>query len=748
MRSIALLALLVAAWAAPVVRAQSGTVRGFVTDRADGLALPGATVLLEPLGGGRSYGSATDSDGLYVVARLPSGRYRLRVSYVGYALHQDTVDVRADGVLRHDVALRPSDATLDELVVEGERPREAEYEAGLRRVDPADVERVPVPDVGGDLAAYLTTLPGVVTTGATGGQLFIRGGEPSQNLILLDGIPLYQPFHVLGFFSAFPSEIVGQADVYAGGFGARYGGRLSSVIDVASRNGNLRRAEAAVSVAPFVSGARVEFPVVRDRVSVLASGRLSVIDEGASRLVNERLPYRFGDAFVKLHGRLIENSQLSITGVHTFDRGTLREPTPEQPSPSEVSWQNLGLGARYLFLPGASPFRGEIVIGLTRLDTEIGRPDQPFPDREARIEKWNSRMEVTSYGQTFEVRLGLFAGTTQLSNDLGDAVQQNGITLTDVGAYVEPELRLSRTWTVTPGLRLHAFPSLNSTFVEPRVRAAWRRGIHQVSLAGGLYHQEIVGVTDRRDAAGVFTVWTPTPVEDVASAVHVIAGYRVTPTPMLTLSAEGYYKDLANLSVGEWTPYPRFTTNLQPADGTARGIDLRVDVRRGAFRGSLAYSLASVRYTAMQEQLPVWFDTAELDYRPTHDRRHQVDALASVTLAGFEFSVRWQFGSGIPYSRARGFDRYIFLDGGVDVFETPAIDRVIYERPFNATLPTYHRLDLAVERPFDLGPAKLTLHAGLINAYDRANVFYYDAFTLRRVDQLPLLPSFGLNLAY
>jgi hypothetical protein len=520
------------------------------------------------------------------------------------------------------------------------------------------------------------------------------------------------------------------------------------VIDVSSRNGNLRRVEAAASAAPFVSGLRAEFPVVRDRFSVLASGRVSVIDEAASRLVDDPLPYRFGDAFVKLHGRLVENSHLSITGVHTFDEGTLREPSPQQPVPPEVRWQNTGIGARYLFLPGASPFRGEIVVGLTRLDTETGPPGQRFPDREARIEKWSSRMEITQYGQDSQVRAGMFAGTTQLSNDLSPGSRQNGITLTDFGAYLEPEFRLWRDVRMAAGLRLHSFPSLSSTFIEPRLRASWQRGGHQVSAAGGLYHQEIVGVTDRRDAAGVFTVWTPTPVRDVARAVHGLLGYRVTPMAGLSLSAEGYLKVLTNLSVGEWTAYPRFTTNLQPADGTASGLDLRLDVQRGPFTGALSYSLASVRYVAQQEQLPVWYGVEELEYRPTHDRRHQVDALAGVTLLGFDLSVRWQFGSGLPFSRALGFDRFLLLDGGVDVFEEPATDRVIYERPFNATLPTYHRLDVSVERPFQLGPATLTAQAGLINAYDRANLFYYDAFTLQRVDQLPLLPSFGLKLAY
>ena len=730
--------------------AQSAAVRGFVTDRTDRVALPGATVVIESLVTGERtpFGTATDGDGLYVLARFPPGRYGLRVSFVGYESQVDTLTFAAGDVRFHDVALRSADARLGELVVEGEREEDADLKAGLRTIDAADIERVPTPGVSGDLAAYLTTVPGVVATGESGGQLFIRGGEPSQNLVLLDGIPLYQPFHVLGFYSAFPAEIVSRADLYAGGFGGRFGGHLSSVLDVSARNGSLRRPAASASAAPFVSGVRAEFPIVRDRVSVLASGRLSVIDDVGSRLAGEDLPYRFGDVFGKVYVRLMENSQLSFTALRTFDRGTIREAALGQPPPPEIRWQNLGLGGRYLFLPGSSPLRGEIVISLTRFDTETGPAGQRFPDQRSRIEKWSSRMEVTQYGRATEIRGGLFAGTTTLESDLDIAALGEREILTDVGLYVEPEIRLRPDLTVTPGFRIHAFPSLGDTFVEPRLRALWRRGIHQVSAAAGLYHQEVVGVSDRRDAAGVFTAWVPAPTGEVAGSIHLLAGYRVTPTAALTLSAEGYFKTLSDLSVAEWTAYPRFTTNLQPAEGQARGLELRAELQRGSLFGSLAYSLSSVRYTAMQAQLPLWYGATSLDYRPTHDRRHQLNVLVGTSVAGFDLSARWQFGSGLPFSRALGFDRFLLLDGGVDVFEVPAEDRVIYERPFNAVLPTYHRLDVSVARTFRIGPAVLTAQAGLVNAYDRANLFYYDAFTLRRVDQLPLLPSFGLKLAF
>ena len=115
---------------------------------------------------------------------------------------------------------------------------------------------------------------------------------------------------------------------------------------------------------------------------------------------------------------------------------------------------------------------------------------------------------------------------------------------------------------------------------------------------------------------------------------------------------------------------------------------------------------------------------------------------------GFDLSARWQFGSGLPYSRAVGFDGFILMDGAVDVTSAPGDLRVIYERPYNGELPTYHRLDLSLERTFEVGRAELTGQVGVINAYNRSNLFYYDIFTLRRVDQLPIIPSFGLKAAF
>ncbi|HEX7071280.1 MAG TPA: TonB-dependent receptor [Rhodothermales bacterium] len=739
--------------------AQSASVRGFVTDRADGEALQGVNVVLLDQNGDLLSGTATDQDGLYFIAPIQPGRYTIRVSYVGYESVIDTLDLSPGQILSRNFVIGVAEADLEELVVESERVSGgARVTAGQQSVRPADIEMIPAPDVSGDLVAYLTTMPGVVTTGDRGGQLFIRGGEPSQNLVLLDGIPIYQPFHVLGFYSAFPSDILSRADIYAGGFGSRFGGKISSVLDVSTRNGNKRQFAGAVSVAPFVSSARLEGPLIVDRISLLGSYRKSVIEQGAQHLVDQDLPFDFSDAFGKLHWQVNENAQLSVTGLLTTDRGTIGEASGDTPR-EEVRWENRALGARYLMLSRTFPMMAEIHLSATQLNTELG--SREFPSRESSVSQYGGRVDVTYFSGIGDLNWGLAANFIIPESRLGGLFQNVSSQTDNVGQvsmYLEPDFHIGSHFRVRPGVIAHRFESKPFPFFEPRFRIVWQSGVHEISGAAGVYHQEIVGLTDRRDAASVFTAWTSTPEEgrgdndldvrlgNTPRAVHALLGYRVNPTSWLELSVEGFYKDLDNLFISEWTSFPQFSTKLQPADGTARGVDLRVEVRRPRFYGYINYGLSSVRYNAKQAELELWYGTETLEFRPSHDRRHQVNALASTELVGLDWSVRWQFGSGLPFSRAYGFDGFVLMDGPVDVFNTPGFRRVIYERPYNGLLPTYHRLDFSVEKTFDLRRADITLLASLVNVYDRANLFYLDVFTLKRVDQLPLIPTLGVKI--
>ncbi|HEX9659420.1 MAG TPA: TonB-dependent receptor [Rhodothermales bacterium] len=740
--------------------AQTGaTLRGFVTDASDGQPLIGVNVVLTA-NDGTLFGMATDSDGFYTIAQVPPAGYAVRASFIGYLPFESEIELAAGELARLDVRLSPSAEVFDEVVVEAESNTAgaASLTAGLQSVRPVDIERIPVPGVSPDLAAYITKMPGVISSGDRGGQLFIRGGTPTQNAVFLDGMLLYQPFHILGFYSAFPSEIVSSADVYAGGFGSEFGGRISSVIDVATRTGNKRGFAGSASFSPFMATGRVEGPIVPGSVSFLVSVRESLVDDLGDDLVGESMPYTFGDAFGKLHANLSEGIQASISAISTHDRGFI-VPTDDIPPEllgrsDQVSWVNQAVGARYLVLPSSLPILAEILLSYSRLENEFG-PEEA-PERSSKVSRSGAAVNFSYFMRTIDMKFGLSVHSITLDNNLGgqfQSVDDSKEFVTEGAAYLETEIKGIPGVRVTLGSRAQTFPSVGHSSIEPRFKAIWQTGPHQLSAAGGLFTQEIVGLNDRRDAGDVFTAWTvserglPAP-----EARHAILGYRLTPSRYVEMSIEGFYKDLGDLVIPEWTAFPRFTTNLQPADGTAKGLDFRFEYDRRPFYGHVTYGLSDVDYKARQASLPVWYGSSSVAFNPPHDRTHQLNVLGSLHVSGFKFSAQWQFGSGLPYSQAAGFDDYILISDTfeeVDVRVEPGQERVIYGQPYGDRLPDYQRLDLSVERTFAIGRrVSSTFQAGVINALDRDNLFYLDLFTLARVDQLPRFPSFGIKMEF
>ncbi len=727
--------------------AQTATVRGFVTDAANGEALLGVNVVLENAGGDLR-GAATDADGIYSITRIPPGRYVLRASFIGFQTFTDTLRLAASERRTVNITLAADEEELGEVVVEAApETGAARVTAGLQIVRPKDIELIPTPDVSGDLVSFLTALPGVISLGDRGGQLFIRGGEPSHNMALIDGMYVHQPYHILGFYSAFPSDILRQADVYTAGYGGPYSGRISSVIDVQSRNGNKRGYASAVSVAPFVSGARLEGPLARDRVSFIGSFRQSVIEQAAQQYVDQDMPYTFGDAFGKIHAVISRNSQLSVSALHTYDRGTLGQESEDRIL-EEVRWQNTAVGLRYVVLPRQLPFIAEVMLSFSHMRSELGPRDQPV--RWTEVKGLNYAVNMTNFFQEAEWKWGLFWRVPQVTSLLGGVYQNVEFGFSrrhKAGIYIEPDFYITDNLRARMTVIGQLFPNQDeAAFVEPRLRVIWQKGRHEVSAAAGLYHQEIFGLNDRRDATNVFTAWRSAPIEDLSKATHLVLGYRVSPTPWLEVAAEGFYKRLRNLFIAEWTAFPRFTSRLQRADGEVAGLDLRLEVRRPRFYGYVNYGLSSVEYEAKQAALALWYGDERLKFRPPHDRRHQLNVLASTTLGGVDLSVRWNFGSGRPFNRVFGFDGFVLLNGVQDLFNVPDEQRVIYERPFQGTLPTYHRLDVSAERRFEYDTFTLTLQAGAINLYDRRNLFALDIFTTERSDQLPFVPTVGIKI--
>ena len=294
------------------VSAQNSSVRGIVTADTDGLPLQGVNVVLRN-DAGAFFGAVTDADGFYALTRVPAGTYRIQVSFIGFQSIDNQLILNPGDSQIINYEMQEGEAQLDEVLVEAERSSgAARVTAGLQSVRPEDLELIPAPDITADLASYLSAMPGVITTGDRGGQFFIRGGEPAHNVALIDGMYVYQPFHILGFYSAFSADVLSQADIHAGGYGAEHSGRVSAIMDIQTRNGNKKEYERSFSIAPFVNAVRLEGPIIKNRISFLGSLRQSVIDKIASQYVGQELPYKFGDFFGKMHIDINSNNQVSF----------------------------------------------------------------------------------------------------------------------------------------------------------------------------------------------------------------------------------------------------------------------------------------------------------------------------------------------------------------------------------------------------------------------------------------------------
>ena len=726
------------------VFAQQVTLHGQITDTANGQPLQGAHVVLENLLR-NVQGTISNETGHYELTPIPPGLYLFQVTYIGYTTHLDTLRLGDPLDLTIDVAMTRSSDALDEVVVTGEKESgAATLKAGLQRIRPRDMRRIPTPGPSGDLAGYLQTLPSVVSTGDRGGQLFIRGGTPSQNLILVDGMLIYQPFHILGFFSAFPEDLVSNVDLYAGGFGARYTGRVSSVIDVTMRGGNTQRVEGSASIGPFLTGVRVEGPVKKGSTSLLGAMRTSLIERTAPSLLGQDLPLTFSDWFVKLQ-REKDNGRCSAAVMHTYDRGRIDVDRDEI-----FRWSNTVVGGQCTgFTPGSGTL-ANANAALSYVGNAIGAADRP--ERTAHAWRINLDVNFTYPLNATNISWGTFLRADNLSYDLREQFQnineEDGVLL-EMGGYVGTELALDDHLDLIPSLAL-TVPFDHPIGLEPRLRLRWLpwgNPKQELNAAAGVYRQTSIGISDERDAGSVFTAWVSSPFGTKPTrALHALLGWNQQVGPF-DVAAEGYYKRLNNLPVPLWSTIARFTTSLAPADGTVWGLDTRLEYQWKTLYAYVGYGYTWTQYTAAQDNFGVWFGDPVQDYHPPHDRRHHVNTVVSWTWRRFAASLRWQFGSGLPYTLPFGFDRLVPLPG---LEESPQESygnpRILFDRPYEGRLSTYHRLDAAMEYALALSVAALTFRAGVLNLYGRSNLFYYDVFNIRRVDQLPLTPYLSLRL--
>ncbi len=747
---------------------QTANIRGFVYEKGNGEPMIFTNVYLK----GTTHGASTDVNGYYSISKVPVGSYTLLVSFLGYDTLKVPISISKDGqIVNQNLYLVKSELELSSVEISAEKEElKTEVKVSVIKITPKDIKIVP--SVGGeaDIAQYLQVLPGVVFTGDQGGQLYIRGGSPIQNKVLLDGMIIYNPFHSIGLFSVFDTDIIRNADVYTGGFGAQYGGRISSIMDITTRDGNKKHITGKVSANPFGSKVLLEGPLKKQKdensgsISYIISEKNSYLDQTSKLLYSyadsNGLPYRFNDLYGKIAFNSTNGSKLNLFGFNFTDNVNYSDVT-------NFNWKAFGLGTNFVIIPAASTVLIDGAFAYSQYGmtmTEVGSDP-----RTSDINGFNTNINFSYFIGKNYLKYGIeilgFKTLFNYYNSVNRLLSQEDYT-TEVAGYITYKIVKGRL-VAEPGFRMHYYASLSNFSPEPRLGLKYNlTEFLRLKASGGWYSQNLISATSDRDVVNLFYGFLSGPdnlqetfdgnavTTKLQKAQHIIGGIEYDLTSRININVEGYFKNFSQLTnINRNKIYDDTGDNYEIDDyykkdfivetGKAYGADFLLKYDYKQLYIWLSYSLTFVtRYDGV------------ITYMPVFDRRHNVNLVVSYAFGknkSWEASARWNLGSGFPFTQTQGFyESYNFADGiNTDYTSSNGDLGILYGSFDGARLPYYHRLDLNVRKEIKLAKnSTMEINAGVTNAYNRQNVFYFDRITFEKVNQLPFLPSIGMSITF
>jgi hypothetical protein len=747
---------------------QTGKIKGFVYEKETGEPVLFTNVIVK----GTTLGAATDVNGYYTITNVPIGEQTVQITYLGYDTLTSSLTVDDDRIASLNLYLTKSSVKLSEVQISADRQEAlTEVRTSVTKLTPKEMKQIPTVSGESDLAQVLQVQPGVIFTGDQGGQLYIRGGSPIQNKVLLDGMIVYNPFHSIGFFSVFETDIIKTADIYSGGYNAEFGDRVSSVMDIKTRDGNRKKFAGKLSFNPFGANLLLEGPIIKmkeDRggsLTYLISGKTSYLKYTSKVLYpymndGQGLPFNFTDVFAKMTYNANSGSKINLFGFSFNDQVTYQ-------AINNYKWNSFGVGTNVLIVPSGSQVLLEPFFNYSSYRIELtggGAEDTRF----SQIGGFNGGMNFTYYFGKSELKFGPFLQgfqtkyqfTNSVGQQIGNDESQN---TTDFGAYAKFKWSWKDKIVLEPSFRIHYYASLGVASPEPRLGAKWNiTKWLRLKYAFGLFAQNMISANSDRDVVNLFYGFLTAPENlpktfdgkkiknPLQRAIHNIVGFEFDLGKRVSVNVEGYMKHFLQLSnVNRNKLFPDDASHSDVPDGLkkdfiietgkAMGIDFVVKYAYKRLYLWAIYSLSKVdRYDGIST------------YYPLFDRRHNVNLVAAYTFGknlNWEASIRWNLGSGFPFTQTAGFYENLVFDGGINTDYTTQNGTlgVEYGELNKGRLPYYHRLDLSVKRSFELGSTTLDAVIGITNVYNRENIFYIDRVRYERVNQLPILPSFGLS---
>ncbi len=765
----------------PVTQAV-GSLTGAVTNVATGDAVRAEISIDRPRRSVRA-----DSAGRFAFRDIPAGRVRLRAISFGYEPADTMVVVRGGEVVTVSLRLRMVPQSLAAVRTVAKSPERTRFDEqatpSVVSISGAEVRHLPALGES-DVLRSVALLPGVIARNDFSAGFNVRGGEADQNLVLLDGIPIYNPFHLGGLFGTFIDKAVSGVDVITGAFPSRYGGRLSSVLDVKSLEETRRGMHGTAEISLLSSSLFLGGALSQNKLSWNFAARRTYADKVVEWIRgNNDFPYHFQDAQFRSRLALPKGGSLGLTmymGKDLLyhqdesvrlgsDPGGPIDITDDDDETITFDWGNRVVGLTLDQPLGARTILSQR-LAYTRFGTHFDLPSESVFLAQSVTElqlagtitharggqTLSAGYEASSYRTSYRERIAI--ATEDDNGDVGfpDPLATDGDTTMrqapGMGALFAEDLwKPNDRWLVRAGLRGEFVSGASWFGLSPRVSAKYFVTPRlAITAAGGRYSQWMRAMRNEDLPLRVFDLWM---ASDRTIPVSTSTQFGLGAERWLSndrfLRVEGYTKTYDRLAEPASTVDPRIRpTLLRYYDGRSYGADFYLrQLAHNGFSGWIAYSYGVT--TRERNGVSYW---------PAHDRRHNANIVATYAPDG----SRWALGShlglatGTPYTGWAGLMNRYRYDPIRNVWGGPGSDGEEDVRgPRNGErFPFYWRMDLSAERRFDIGAMTVKPYLNLVNVFNRKNVFLYTIETntdpplVQGASQLPFLPSFGLRIEW
>ncbi|MGP8214675.1 MAG: TonB-dependent receptor [Bacteroidia bacterium] len=756
----------------------NATIRGFVYLKKTGEPALFVNVYLQ----GTTIGVTTDVNGYFSITHLAPGTYTLVASSLGYDTAHESITLVKEQILTKKLYLQEASVNIEGATISAaQKARQTDPDVSVTVITPEMMKQIPT--IGGqpDIAQYLQVLPGVVSTGDQGGQLYIEGGQPIQNKVILDGLTIFNPFHSIGLFSVFDGDIISDATVYAGGFNAEYGDRVSSIMDIRTRDGNKKRVSGQIDVSPFGSHALVEGPLIKNAdddpskasSTFILSFKNSYLGQTSKSLYpyidsGHGIPFNFADYYGKVSLNTSSGSKINIFGFDYTDN-------VNYPGIDSIKWKEYGVGMNFILVPGGSSSLVEGNVDFSNYNINEG--DLYGASQESSINTFDLGLKFTDFLGNTNIYYGFDIEGTGTSynfyNSAGRLVTDSE-TSDAINGFVKLKIvSNNKKFVIEPGFRLQYYATYNQVSPEPRLDAKYNvTDKFRLKAAAGLYSQDLISLIDERDVVDLFYgITTAPPLADLPSqftqqdgntenvtnplqrAYHITGGFEYDPANAIHINVEGYLKNFLQTTTLNYDQiYDNTSANYLFPDtlkkpflvqsGKAYGADITI---RYNYRELSLYGVYSLGY--------VYYWDGTYEFPPPFDRRHNVNFTASYRFGkdlSWMANVRFNYGSGFPFTPTQGYYPNVPLNNiGVNYTNINGSVGTLYGTYDSYRLTDYARLDISIDKSFQLSQEiGLHINASVINLLDRQNIFYYDRTSGQAVYQLPILPTLSIAMTF